>query len=643
MSPETSIQNKLLNIPKGVVKGGATLVNKAFEKVGEVGALGADKAFENLPQTQSVQQFKPVAQELASLATVLIVGKAIHSASEVPKALREVRTQTAGMNDIVTSAAKVLDIPVEKTVLGQIKKVDPEVVKSKYREIAHQAHPDRGGTAQEFQTVAAARQILDDHTNLSRQQFINKYDAPLEQIRKSAKQLPETTQPAPSAPVEAQATPTPEAPKVAPTVTPEAQVAPAQTDIYGNKLPAQTTLAEPPVVSQPLEVRPSESTKIVLNDSPLHDRVMTELINAEAGKRIGLRNEGSSGMTFSAQKSTFPQWIPSELRKKPLLDAVATHIQNGTLPTKAAETRLYSIVADEMKAQNEVLADEHFVARERANLYNTFATAEENAAAQAKFDAEYAKLKTSQPRGAQTSGAEVSPVGEPIQAQAEPAAKAQTEVKPAVQEAINIPKPEPAIVEVPKPEPSPREMRIKSQVYERLQADNPTLTEDLTYEKQNLRKNAENAVDLIATDKEQAYRIAMGVEEPPEGQTSTAINIALAERALHEANYDLFGQLTRSRSLEQTRRGQELVAEKGSITDNSTSRYVKELIKIKMDRLGGSYLGNLKSKLLEKGQEKSKAIQAIDAEVEKVRSKIRSTKELDLAEAQSFLDSLACK
>lgn len=187
---------------------------------------------------------------------------------------------------------------------------------------------------------------------------------------------------------------------------------------------------------------------------------------------------------------------------------------------------------------------------------------------------------------------------------------------------------------------------LQSKVYERLKAENPQLGEVLTYEHQNLELNAEKAVELIAIDKEKAYRIAMGVEDPPTGQTSTAVNIALAEKALEDGNNSLYAQLVRNRSLEQTRRGQELVAEKGSVTDNSTSRYVKELIKARLDKLGKNYSEGLTDSLLKKvrkGDLKARATAAIKKEVNRVKERVESTKELDLNEAQSFLDSLACK
>lgn len=189
-----------------------------------------------------------------------------------------------------------------------------------------------------------------------------------------------------------------------------------------------------------------------------------------------------------------------------------------------------------------------------------------------------------------------------------------------------------------------------SRVYERLQAEDQSLTDDVKYKEINMRSDAEKAVKLVADDKQRAYRIAMGAEDAPDGQTATSINIALAEQAREEGNSDLYARLTVQRSLEQTRRGQEINAEKGSVTDNSTARYVKDLIQLRLDKLGSTNnLEKLGVKQLKKGPGETKksktalGVEKIDNEVKKIKEGIKSAKELDIQEAQSFLDSLACK
>ncbi len=195
----------------------------------------------------------------------------------------------------------------------------------------------------------------------------------------------------------------------------------------------------------------------------------------------------------------------------------------------------------------------------------------------------------------------------------------------------------------PSPKAEPEKPKIDpkkaSRVFARLKADNPELKGDTSYEAINLKEDAEKAVSLVEKDKDKAYRIAMGAEES-KGTTSTSVNIALAEKALDEGKHVLYAQLVKKRSLDQTRRGQEIVAEKGSVTDNSTARYVKELISARLEKLGKEYLSDVNLGL-KKASNKMRATAKIDKEVKQAMTKLDS-KEMDLKSAQALIDSLAC-
>lgn len=186
--------------------------------------------------------------------------------------------------------------------------------------------------------------------------------------------------------------------------------------------------------------------------------------------------------------------------------------------------------------------------------------------------------------------------------------------------------------------------KLKSRVYERLQQEQPqSLTDEVTYDAMKLNKDAEAASRLVMEDKDKAYRIAMGMEESTT-TTSTAISIALAEQARAEGNIELYNKLTINRSLRQTRLGQELVAEKGSVSDNSLTRYVKQLLHIRLEALGSSWTADIKQKV--PGQKKksavARAMDVIDSEVKEAKSSIKKTKAMDIGEAQKLIDSLKC-
>lgn len=196
--------------------------------------------------------------------------------------------------------------------------------------------------------------------------------------------------------------------------------------------------------------------------------------------------------------------------------------------------------------------------------------------------------------------------------------------------------------EVVKTKPRKKAPQLESRVYERLKDEIPeNIREEVGYKEINLKEDAKKAMKLLETDKAKAYNVAMGLETAPRNQTSTAVNIALAEKALSENNHGLYSTLVKNRSLAQTKRGQEIVAEKGSVTNNSTSRYVKELLDARMNKLGEGYTAGIDK--LKKVTPKEKAIKRIGREVEKVEKAIKKTKEMDIVEAQKLIDSLICK
>jgi len=180
---------------------------------------------------------------------------------------------------------------------------------------------------------------------------------------------------------------------------------------------------------------------------------------------------------------------------------------------------------------------------------------------------------------------------------------------------------------------------LPSRVFKRLQAEDPSIEGDLNYNPIKLKEDAEKAVNLIAKDRQKAFDIAMG-KETSSDVTSTAVNIAMAEKALNEGNTALYSRLIKNRSLEQTRRGQEIVAEKASVTDNSTSRYVKELIGLRLEKLGNTYLSDLKD-VTKRTSTKQKGTNQIEKEVQKVQRQIKD-KKLTMQDARQLLDALSC-
>jgi hypothetical protein len=180
-----------------------------------------------------------------------------------------------------------------------------------------------------------------------------------------------------------------------------------------------------------------------------------------------------------------------------------------------------------------------------------------------------------------------------------------------------------------------------------MKAENPAvLDEDLMFDEVKIKDEIEKATDLIAKDKQKAYNIAIGAEKSAE-VTQTAVNIVMAEKALEDGNTELYSKLIKNRSLAQTRRGQEIVTEKASVTDNTTTKYVKELLSTRLEQLGKKYLMGLKDVTQKQGAKvekgaKEQAIQTIDEETAKAQKAIEK-KKLSIKKAQEIIDGLTCK
>lgn len=203
-------------VGKKTVKGAATGINKAFGAVTKFGGAGVNAAQEGYFDAYNTitkgldrsgeGDSKPseaalaFGNEFGGLAALVIAGKI---ASEGVGAVKNAKMRTVGTNEVVRSAKQVLAIEKSTNVLGQEKRVAPETVKTNYRKLAQEVHPDKGGTAQQFQVVNQAKLILEDYNTLSGKQFRAKYQAPLVEVNKVIKQLPEKTGQAPQAPVAA--------------------------------------------------------------------------------------------------------------------------------------------------------------------------------------------------------------------------------------------------------------------------------------------------------------------------------------------------------------------------------------------------------------------------------------------------------
>lgn len=176
--------------------------------------------------------------------------------------------------------------------------------------------------------------------------------------------------------------------------------------------------------------------------------------------------------------------------------------------------------------------------------------------------------------------------------------------------------------------------KIKSRIAEEAQLD-------VKYNKVNLNADTEKAVQFLDENPKAAVRVALGLEKAPEGQLERNITIATAEKALADGDIALWNQIESSGSLRQTRRGQEIVADRGRFNDNSPHTFMKELISRRLDKLGYSFQQAIKDAGKKVGSLKESAIAKIDERTAKLREKLKKDQG-KIKLAQDIIDLLRC-
>lgn len=217
------------------------------------------------------------------------------------------------------------------------------------------------------------------------------------------------------------------------------------------------------------------------------------------------------------------------------------------------------------------------------------------------------------------------------------------EVEKIVEEPVEIEK----IVEKPaQQKPVGTGEKRKSRAYKRvrdlLEAD--AQLSNVDYNALNLEQDAQNAIDYIARDQDSAMQVALGLKQPPRGQTETAISIALADKLRMEGDHVTASKLEASRSLRQTRRGQEIVSERGRFNDDSPYRYVQELVNRRLYELGGKVSKAKETVSRNNKGVKQDAVNQIDTEAQAIKEILlkKQSKMEKIRQAQKIIDDLKC-
>jgi hypothetical protein len=157
------------------------------------------------------------------------------------------------------------------------------------------------------------------------------------------------------------------------TITPAGPVAPVVPPVI-KEIPKPAPEIAPITQKAPLETIPEEKGRIIGEISkgekelvesykPKAEKVneelgkiWSELEIAEAGEAIPIRDESGALVSWLGKESSFPDWIPADLRDKKLLEKVMTglsDLNNIKYPAgnRSAQRNLYNIILDELDSR----------------------------------------------------------------------------------------------------------------------------------------------------------------------------------------------------------------------------------------------------------------------------------------------------
>lgn len=96
-----------------------------------------------------------------------------------------------------------------------------------------------------------------------------------------------------------------------------------------------------------------------IKEKTVAEKILPRMTNSEAGMRIREELANSipperfqtSDGEWTGSKSTFPKWIPEDLRSTDLLGKIEEHFQNNTLPTGERQKALYNLVKEKIETE----------------------------------------------------------------------------------------------------------------------------------------------------------------------------------------------------------------------------------------------------------------------------------------------------
>ena len=156
----------------------------------------------------------------------------------------------------------------------------------------------------------------------------------------------------------------------------------------------------------------------------------------------------------------------------------------------------------------------------------------------------------------------------------------------------------------------------------------------LEYDPIVIDEQVEKAQNLVQTKPEEAKRIAFGKQDSTD-ILNNAVRLAYFAQQEQESNWDEAARIANWIRAENTRLGQEIVVNKGFVTENSPIKYVKQVQAARAEAVGKRF-GRGK-----KGTGAKKAADRVNQEVAKAKEKTKAAR-MNIQNAQDFIESLKC-
>jgi hypothetical protein len=174
----------------------------------------------------------------------------------------------------------------------------------------------------------------------------------------------------------------------------------------------------------------------------------------------------------------------------------------------------------------------------------------------------------------------------------------------------------------------------QSQYYQRVnEGIERDMGHDPVYNEMSLKTDTERAIRYVNDTPDDAKKVALGLKKAPSDVTATAISRAYIEKLRESGMNAIADDIEQRLSLKLTRSGQEIVAARGRITDNSVTSFINQALDAKMEAVA--------RKTGAKNATKKVVTEQMGRDVENIKAALKKS-QLDLSDIDKQIDMMIC-